>query len=77
MNARLRLVERQPLHVQIAAAEFTEQTADDLADHLAKLVAANAAPALDLFRAALHHASTGQIGAPALLEAVQRHRVFG
>ena len=77
MNARLRLVERQPLYIEIAVAEFSESSADALADRLAELVAANAAPALDLFRAAMHHASTGSIGAQALLAAIQRRRVFG
>ena len=77
MNARLHLVQRQPLYVQIADAEFTERTADALADRLAELVAANAAPALDLFMAAMHHASSGSIGAQALLAAIQRKRVFG
>lgn len=77
MNARLHLVERQPLYVQIADAEFTESTADALAARLAELVAADAAPSLDLFRAALHHASTGSIGAQALLAAIQQRRIFG
>lgn len=77
MNARLHLIAPQPLYIQIADAEFTERTADELAGRLAELVASNAAPALDLFRAALHHASTGRIGAPALLAAIQRRRIFG
>ena len=77
MNARLHLVQRQPLYQQIAAAEFTESTADALAAHLAELVALNRAPATDLFMAAMHHASTGSIGAQALLAAIQRRRVFG
>ncbi len=77
MSSRLHLVERQPLYVQIADEEFSESTADELADRLALLIAADRAPALDLFRAALHHASTGSIGAQALLAAIQQRRVFG
>ena len=77
MNARLHLVAPQPLYVQIAAVEFMESTADALADRLAELVALNRAPATDLFMAALHHASTGSIGAQALLSAVQQRRIFG
>ena len=77
MIARLHLVERQPLYVQISDAEFTESTADALAARLAVLVAIDAAPALDLFMAALHYASTGAIGAQALLSAVQQRRIFG
>ena len=77
MNARLHLIERQPLYQQIADAEFTESTADELAARLAELVALNRAPATDLFMAALHHASTGSIGAQALLSAVQQRRIFG
>lgn len=77
MNARLHLITPQPLYQQIAAAEFTESTADELAGRLAELVAAGRAPATDLFMAALHHASTGAIGTQALLAAIQRLRIFG
>ena len=77
MSARLHVVERQPLYIQIAAAEFTESTADALAGRLAELVAAHQAPATDLFMAAMYHASTGRIGAQALLAAIQQRRVFG
>ncbi len=77
MNARLHLVQRQPLYQQIAAAEFTESTADAVAARLAELVAANVAPATDLFMAAMHHAATGAIGAQALLASIQQRRTFG
>jgi hypothetical protein len=77
MTARLRVVEIQPLYQQIAAVEFSETTADALAARLAELVAANAAPATDLFMAAMYHASTGSIGAQTLLAAIQRRRIFG
>ena len=77
MSARLHLVTSPPLYVQIADAEFTESTADALADRLAALVSAGAAPATDLFMAAMHHASTSSIGAQALLAAIQRRRIFG
>ena len=77
MSAQLHLVERRPLYQQIAAMEFTESTADALAARLAVLVAAGEAPPLDLFMAAMYHASSGRIGAQALLAAVQQRRIFG
>ena len=79
MNARLRLhlAAPRPLYEQIAYEEFNETSADALADRLAELVAANAAPATDLFMAAMYHASTGTIGAQALLAKIQQRRIFG
>ena len=71
------LVERPPLYVQIADREFTERTADALAVRLAELVASGVAPGADLFMAAMHYASTGRIGADALLVAIQNRRIFG
>ena len=76
MTACLRLVAIQPLYQQIAAVEFSETTADALAGRLAELIAAHAAPATDLFMAAMYHASTGAIGVQALFSAIQQRRVF-
>lgn len=67
----------QPLYVKIAETEFHETTADALADRLADLLDAQAAPAIDLFMAAQHRASTTSIGYQAFMSAVQARRLFG
>lgn len=67
----------RPLYVRIAESEFNQTTADALVARLADLLNANAAPAIDLFMAAQHRASTTSIGYQAFMSAVQARRLFG
>ncbi len=73
----LHLVENKPLYIAIAETEFSETTADALTDRLSRQIDANRAPALDLLLGALHYADQSAIGSAALLDSIQRHRIFG